>query len=159
MTTVSGNVLSVPHGIVVHGCNAKGVMGSGIARQIRDTYPDVYADYMRAHRADGLKVGSVVWSAPKANRPFWVANAITQEAYGRDPRVRYVSYEGVRSCFADIAQKARAQNLEVHYPQIGAGLGNGEWGTLSSIISEQLGDIPHTLWLYEPTAQSRPPRR
>lgn len=31
----TGNILDVREGIIVHGCNLKGVMGSGLALQIK----------------------------------------------------------------------------------------------------------------------------
>ena len=34
-----GDILSVANGIIVHQVNAQGVMGSGLAKQIREKYP------------------------------------------------------------------------------------------------------------------------
>ena len=40
-----GDICSVNSGIIVHGCNAQGVMGSGVAKAIRLKYPQVFEDY------------------------------------------------------------------------------------------------------------------
>ncbi len=36
---VSGDIRCVSSGIIVHGCNAQGVMGSGVALALRTTWP------------------------------------------------------------------------------------------------------------------------
>ena len=37
---------SVEHGLIVHGCNALGVMGSGFAKLVRDKCSVAYQAYM-----------------------------------------------------------------------------------------------------------------
>lgn len=34
-----GNLLDITSGVIVHGCNMRGVMGSGVALAIRNKYP------------------------------------------------------------------------------------------------------------------------
>ena len=152
----TGNILSVDLGIVVQGCNAQGVMGSGLALQIKKAYPDVFLDYKNKQKASGLRLGEVVFSPPSGPRRFWVANAITQKFYGRDPLIRYVDYDAVRSSFKEIADLAQKEGIPVHYPQIGAGLGNGDWGVLSKIIEEELKDVENVFWMFpQPSAPQK----
>jgi O-acetyl-ADP-ribose deacetylase (regulator of RNase III) len=156
-----GNLLSVKEGLILHGCNAQGVMGSGVAKAIRDTYPQAYADYRAKYEAQGnrLGLGQIVWTRISMNPKLAIGNAVTQEFYGRDPKVRYVDYEAVRTVFNKAGILARREGLSVHYPQIGAGLGNGDWGVISAIIHEELAGVPHTLWLLEAPAAKPLPRR
>ena len=46
---VNGNILTFPERdedtIICHQVNCKGVMGAGLAKQIRDKWPDVYDRY------------------------------------------------------------------------------------------------------------------
>ena len=151
MKEAIGNLLSVKEGIIVHGCNAQGVMGSGVAAAVRAAYPGAYEVYRAAHQrrrqaGQSLEMGSVVWFTASRSPKLAIANAITQEFFGRDPAVRYVDYDAVRMAFRRVAAVAREHGLAVHYPQIGAGLGNGDWSILSGIIATELGDVPHTLW-------------
>lgn len=146
-----GNVLNISQGIVVHGCNAQGQMNSGIAGEIHQRFLSVYEDYHRCYTQGALVLGSVIYSPPntKENRGFWVANGITQEFYGRDPHVRYVDYVAIRHVFKNVYEHAKKMNLDVNFPKIGAGLANGSWDVISQIISQELKDVPHTLWLHE----------
>lgn len=144
----TGDVLGVPSGIVVHGCNAQGVMGSGIAVQIKQKYPEVFEAYKRWQKERGLHLGDVVFCPPTPSRPFWLANAITQEFYGRDGRV-YVDYDAVKTCFDKVSKLASTHGLSVHYPKIGAGLGGGDWDKIREIISSSLDGLEHSVWLLE----------
>ncbi len=152
MAHQSGNLLSVTEGIIVHGCNAQGVMGSGVAAAVREQYPGAYeayrALYEKAKQA-GLKdlpLGRIAWFRVSESPKLAIANAITQRFYGRDSSVRYVSYEAIEEAFGRIAKVAREHDLQVHYPLIGAGLANGDWNTIADIIDRQLAGVRHTLW-------------
>ena len=147
-----GNLMNVKEGILVHGCNAQGVMGSGVAALIREAYPgayDVYKaayDKRKAETGKTLQLGRVIWHTVSKEPKFAIANAITQEFYGRDPNVVYVSYPAVETAFKKIGEIAREHGLQVHYPLIGAGLANGNWATIAEIIDTQLEGVEHTVW-------------
>ncbi len=151
MKIENGNVLNISQGIVVHGCNAQGQMNSGIAGEIHQRFPSVYEDYHNRYTEGPMVLGEVIYSCPngKESRGFWVANGITQEFYGRDSNVRYVDYAAIRQVFRSVYEHAKKMNLDVHFPKIGAGLANGEWDVISQIITEELKDVSHTLWIYE----------
>lgn len=148
-----GNLLAVREGIIVHGCNAQGVMGSGVAAAVRETYPGAYDAYRAAYdqtrQAGGksLQLGRVVWYTVSKEPPkLAIANAITQEFFGSTPGHRYVSYDAVRDAFRRIAAVAREHQLPVHYPLIGAGLAQGDWSVIADIIDTELEGIEHTVW-------------
>lgn len=151
-------MLQMERGILVHGCNAQGVMGSGIAAQIRFRYPSVFEDYHGVYEKEGLKVGDVVFTEIDPAMGFYVANAITQEYYGGDGK-KYVSYRGVYEAFKKIFVEARDRGIDVHYPQVGAGLAGGDWATIQSCIDAAFNEtmkgadwsrLPErTLWIFE----------
>ena len=43
---IEGNILNAEEDIICHQVNCRGKMGSGLAKQIRDKYPDVYKEYV-----------------------------------------------------------------------------------------------------------------
>lgn len=143
----TGNLLDAAEQIIIHGCNAQGVMGSGVAKAIRDHYPKAYEDY-RAHFLDqGLKLGEVVWS--DCNRHM-VGNAITQEFYGRDESIRYCSYEAIARCIEAVNQIAAASGvMAVGLPLIGAGFANGSWRIISRIIEVEAREFQPVVYLID----------
>lgn len=146
ISTVKGNIFTYlkPGDAMVHGCNAQGVMGSGVALSVKTLYPGAYAAYRKAEETQGLFMGTVV-PYFDTNDKIWVLNAITQEYFGRDPNVRYVSYDAMEDAFRVIRRLAFNTNIErILFPLIGAGLGNGTWSVIEEIIRSSFegSDIP-----------------
>ena len=150
MEVIKGNVFDsflYPNSCVVHGCNAQGVMGSGVARIVRNDFPAAYYEYVRKHEETGLALGEIIPVSVLPGR--YVINAITQEFYGGPP-TRYVDYDAVRTAFRAVRAFAAQTNLEtINYPMIGAGLGGGDWGTIAAIIDEELEGCKHFVWTPE----------
>lgn len=150
---VNGNIFSIRSGIMVHGCNSHGVMGSGFAASVKKLYPGAFKAYRAAFEARGLTVGEVIdYAVPNGKGPpnLVIANAITQKDFGRDPDIVYLSYPGLEQCFERVAAMSKALDLPVHFPLIGCGLANGKWPAVSEIIERVLGPkVEKTLWLYE----------
>ncbi len=141
---------SVEHGLIVHGCNAQGVMGSGFAALVRSKYPAAYQTYM--NQADtGYILGEVIPAIVEPN--LVIVNAITQEFYGTD-RV-HVDYDAVAQAMKGVEHLAKSQLIEssdVHFPLIGGGLAGGDPFKLVELFGDCWGgsDINAKLWLYTP---------
>lgn len=149
-----GNLFNVKAGHIVHGCNAQGVMGSGVALGVKNLYPHVYQDYRDRYEAGELLLGSAYPVLVTPELKIW--NAVTQNLYGVGPR--QTSYDAVQTCFQQIndymaaghESMADLQPNEVHIPLIGAARGGGNWEIIREII-EQTMEYPVTLWLPDNT--------
>lgn len=167
MKKVKGDLLSLQEGILVHGCNALGVMGAGVALLIRNKYPDVFRTYSDYHAEAGLRLGEIITvgssKAPIMTQPLAygqvhslsaqlperliVVNAITQESVARAAGELVVSYDSIFACFAQVRLLARTTGLGVHFPLIGCGLAGGDWEVVEPLIEAALGpDVEATLW-------------
>lgn len=157
-----GDLLAIDRGIIIHGCNCQGVMGSGVAEAVRRKYPTVYDAYIALHKRWGLKLGTSQFCvSPFDSEEDWakqqsdatcaglpqgvvVVNAMTQYRYGTDRR--HVDYDAVSAVFARIALLARASRLPVYFPLIGCGLAGGDWEEVAPRIEAALGqNIDRTL--------------
>lgn len=144
-----GNLLDVTKGHIVHGCNAQGVMGSGVAAAIKDKYPAVFEGYRQQYEELGLVLGDARGFVVGDGLVVW--NAITQQNYGNPEDKRHVSYDAIAECFEIINRDAavieKMLNVEphIHIPLIGAGLGGGKWEIIEKIIEETV-TIPVTVW-------------
>jgi len=88
--------------LFLHGCNAQGVMGAGVAKFVRQRWPEVYRPYRRlCEDADdkSLLVGhpQFIEVSPKLT----VVNGITQEFYGRGSD-RWASSEAIAGVLSDL---------------------------------------------------------
>ena len=143
----TGDMFAGPHRTIIHGCNAQGRMGSGVAKIVREQFPEAYAAYIAAYKSAGrLDLGAVIWAESNG---CLIGNAITQDHYGNDG-LRYVDYEAVRDAMKVVnARFAPAggavltdiydvvTDVHVAMPLIGAGLGGGHWPTIAAIIEAE----------------------
>lgn len=138
------SILDADESYIVHGCNAQGRMGSGVARVLFERYPNVRENYLAAYQRSRLLglpfLGTIELCE---NTPHIVINAITQEYFGYDGKL-YASYEAIEKCMVEINHLA-AGTADTTYPDlppfdavamplIGAGLAGGSWATISEII-------------------------
>lgn len=138
--------------ILVHGCNAQGVMGSGVAALVKKLYPFAFDAYRAEHNDFGLVLGDVVFASTPAgdddNCSVTVANAITQQNYGRDGKL-YVSYDAVVESMLKVAAVAKTRNVPVIFPMIGGGLGGGDIKRLTAIFQAAFHDVDATLYVQD----------
>lgn len=132
--------------VLVHGSNCFH-MNSGIAKEIRNTFPEAYQSFLKTPKGDKTKLGKIDCVTVERNgKPVTIVNAFVQYTWGRDPDVLYVDYEKIRSCFEAVS-KQFDRNVKIGIPRIGSGLGNGCWVTISNIINQQMGN--HNLVLVD----------
>lgn len=153
-TVKKGNLFdNVVDGFIVHGCNAQGVMGSGVAAVIRKQYPIAYQTYLR--QAPNYILGEVIPAIVDTN--LVIVNAITQEYYGTD-RV-HADYDAIEQAFRGVKHLAQSEMIEstdIHFPMIGGGLAGGDLHTIMTIMDRQFANPSEgndgyagegTLWL------------
>lgn len=146
---INNDIFSTTIECIIHGCNAQGVMGAGIAKQIKLRYPEVFKKYREYYETYGLNVGDIVYT--ETNSGKFIVNAITQENYGNDPTKRYVSYDAVDDIMKELdsaLSNAYPKITQVAMPMIGSGLANGSWNVIESIIETRLRNVkPVVYWV------------
>jgi len=137
-----GNLFDTDIKLIVHGCNAHGVMGSGVAKIVRDDYPEAYEEYKARHQRElnnggyALDMGSVIFV--ESNDKV-IGNAVTQYNYGGKEGVRYVDYEAISDAIHTIIDWCLLNgHTQFAMPKIGAGLGGGNWDIIEMIIADDL---------------------
>ncbi|MEN7550935.1 macro domain-containing protein [Rapidithrix thailandica] len=128
--------------VIVHGANCFCTMGSGIARQIRQTFPEAFEVDQQTTKGDRDKLGTLTFT--QNTHPI-VVNAYTQYRYGRDKM--HCDYEAVKSCMQALKQQFSGKKIGM--PLIGAGLAGGDWEIIFSIIQEELADEDVTIVKWE----------
>lgn len=124
-----GNLLDVTEGIILHGCNAQRVMGSGVALAVKQKYPEAFRAYIEG--SQHLGVCTKEWVGDE----LLIINGITQAFYGRDGK-RYVNYSAICDVFKESIVTAHAYDYALHFPKIGAGLGGGDWEIIQELIND-----------------------
>lgn len=135
---INGDLLkATDRDIILHQVNCKGVMGGGIAKQIRQQHPNLYWRYYIHCKQNTHLLGTVLYyRLPQ----YIIANCFGQDDYGRTKQ--YTDYEALQKCFIEIgvlADKYREQgnDLKIGIPyKIGCGLGGGDWDIVYKMICE-----------------------
>ena len=128
--------------LIVHGCNCQCAMGKGIAKSIKEKFPEAFAADKRTAYGDRAKLGTI--SSAEIEREgvrFTVVNAYTQ-FHWKGPEGK-ADYDAIRGAMRQIKQQFSGQ--KIGYPLIGAGLAGGDWKVIAGIIDEELAGEDHTL--------------
>lgn len=132
---------------IVQQVNCKGVMGAGLAKQIRARWPGIYAPYVEICRNKGTQaMGTMFPYATPDNGPT-ICNCFAQDGYGRDRQ--YTSYEHLRESLRQVKEYASVPKyfLGTRIPEsigiphgLGCGLAGGDWSVVYGIINEVFYD-------------------
>lgn len=143
---VKGNLLDSDCDYICHQVNCKGVMRSGIAKQIRERFPEVYEEYKKLCESYECGPHYLLGSIQFVDR-FGVINMFSQELYGYDGQ-RYTSYDAFAKCLHAIRARVLIGS-KIGFPKnIGCGLGGGNWKIISALIEEILGK-DYDVYIYE----------
>lgn len=112
-------------------------MGGGLAKQIKDVYPNVYYTYKRKCNDIARGIGGLgdVLYTPVPEGKFIIANIFGQDGYGRDKC--YTDYDALRKAFTPISLEFPYRTVRIPY-KLGCGLAGGDWVVVWHIISKTL---------------------
>lgn len=144
-----GDLLSSDCTVICHQVNCQGVMGSGIAKTIRNKYPMVYQRFVSRHQQQGSRLGDIdIIYQEDQSRKFYIVNLYSQDKYL--PRnVCHTDYDAFRECLrklkAEITDYAEhctpKMKFKIGFPDhIGCGLAGGDWNVVLQIIKDELAD-------------------
>ena len=133
---IKGDLLTTDASVIVHGCNCQGVMGSGVAKQIKEKYPVVYERYMMVYKKYPDLLGKI--QIVNISENLKIVNCFTQEFYGKDG-TRFIDYYAIQSCMRKLGHFCKVTNInKIAMPKIGCGLGGGNWNKVEDIIKHEL---------------------
>lgn len=148
-----GNVFDSDADIICHQVNCQGVMGSGVAKEVRERYPEVYAQYKylcdinKGYPAGLLGKAQIVSTDNVFSR--YIANCFGQDKYGYDG-AQYTSVGALMEALIYVAEQARQFNWKVAMPyKIGCVRGGADWDTVKKIIDVTFQGVDVELWKLE----------
>lgn len=136
--------------VLIHQCNAQGVMGSGIAKQVKEKLPRAYEEYRFQYEEEcrlflGDVVGVTGFKRPNQRKHGTVLNLIGQDKYA-DRTICNTNYAALAVALWNCGEWLEKDDV-VAMPKIGAGLGGGDWKIIEAIINSAFGD--REVFVYE----------
>lgn len=128
--------------VLLHVANCKGVMGSGIAKEIKDRVPAAFAAYKHHEQYKGLKLGSI----SSANGVY---NLHAQDNYGRGER--HLNYGALYEALVTAQSKFPAHwdsaPVVVGVPfKMGSDRAGGDWEVVKELVEWAMYPYPVTYY-------------
>jgi len=146
---VAGDLMEADEDIIAHQVNCMGVMGSGVAKCIRQSFPEAYTAYVEFvscflkenPRTELLGKCQTVLMDGKV-----VANLFGQLTYGRDGN-QYTKTMALYKSMKDLRDFAESYNLSVALPYlIGSDRGGADWTEVYKLIDKAFDGYNVTLY-------------
>jgi len=156
---IEGNILNAKEDIICHQVNCRGKMGSGLAKQIRDKYPNVYEEYIslinwakKEYKRGYSKKESLLGSIQFVNCSDGkvIANLFGQEGYGRDKQ--YTDYNALRKSLESLYETVTCDYNTLHCKSIaipynlGCSLAGGDWNIVYEMIKQVFYNYEVTIY-------------
>ena len=126
---VECDLLQAPASYIVHQVNCRGVMGAGLAKQIRIFNPklyEIYQSHCRNYKPTDLLGKSFIYNN--------IISVFGQLNYGRDKSVVYTDYTALSRAFQAI-HKRLPIDKSIAFPMfMSCGLANGKWHIVEDLI-------------------------
>ena len=145
----NSNLLDVQEGIICHQTNCIGVMGGGVALQIREKWPKVYKDYSdecAVFKEDPKRLlGHVQDVLVKEN--LVVANCYGQVFPGHGLMTDYKAWDTILDKLKDLSSFF---SLDLHFPwMVGCGLAGGDWAIMRKKIEDAFSSSSHHVYIHK----------
>ena len=149
ITIKEANLLDATENVLIHQVNCQGVMGSGVAKAIRDRWPIVYKEYRDLSCPEEM-LGRVQFV--EIGQGKWVANLFSQFDYIRNYKTastvaQNTNYGAMELGFSYIAKLCKKVGYSVAMPYgIGCARGGGDWAIVLDMIERCFQDIEVVLY-------------
>ena len=166
ITEIRGNILTTTAPVIAHQVNCVGVMGAGLALQIKKRYPDVFKPYKdfcntcsylgflyqktkEKPTVENFGILGCALVVPVHDGKY-IANLFGQYSYGRDEETVYTDYKAVESALMSLRIQCEHINAKtIAFPYgMGAGLAKGDWNVILGLITKtfMVSDFNIEIW-------------
>lgn len=151
MEIVSGNLFDATCDVIVHQTNCIGLMGSGIAKEVRSRFPNVYEEYKALCDQHKKNPQELLGQIQTFNvGPYYLVNLFGQCGINKEWYLggKVTDYEALRRGFKALREFMDANGLtSLGIPYLfGCARGGGKWNEVTDIIISQMGGIKITAY-------------
>ena len=164
MKYINGNIFESDADAILHQVNCKGVMGSGVAKQVKERYPVVYQrykaccdDYGKEQLMYGHKKSLLLGQIQICYKQDYlvddqnidtqvIVNLFAQEGFGKGRRL--TDYAALRKCLEKVNNVFKGKKVAVPY-LMSCRRGGGDWNIVSKMLEDILTDCDVTVYDYD----------
>ena len=138
--------------VIIQQCNCFNTQGSGLAKNIRQEYPEVYSVDAATIKGDRSKLGTfthAVINRENISPVGYIINLYGQYRYGKGLQTDYDAQRtGFKSIVEFLNNHGSVDTIKIGLPLIGCGLAGGDWSIVKQIIQEELVDKGFNVSVY-----------
>lgn len=148
---IKGNLFDTDAPIIMHQVNCKGVMGSGVAKQVKERFPKAYRDYKKI--VDDKEMVLLGYTQTVFNNEKCIVNLFGQDGYGRDrqhtdlKKLRQ-SLNALEYLLRLVAPYSGAKQIAMPY-KMGSDRGGADWKLVLEMIEEVFEYWSGDILIYE----------
>lgn len=141
MSFQTGNLLTSDVEALVNTVNCVGIMGKGIALQMKQAFPEMYKKYSKACENGEIKIGSVfTYHTGLLYNPRYIINLPTKKHWKGKSKIEYVN-SGLDALINEI-KKLNIKSIAI--PPLGCGNGGLDWSEVRPLIEKKLSGLNDT---------------
>lgn len=144
---IEGNLFDSKANIIAHQVNCKGVMGAGVARQVKEKYSKVFIQYQNLCIANPIRNLLGLAQLCVVSKDKVIANLFAQESYGYDGR-QYTDLSALYTALSGLKKYAEFHDYSIAIPyKIGCVRGGANWeNEVFPMIEIIFKDLDIELW-------------
>lgn len=144
VTIKSKNLFDTDCNVLVNTVNCVGVMGAGIALEVKNRHPEVFNEYKRMCDEKIIKPGVLTIQSVHGFSYQFILNFPTKRHWRDDSLIEDIDL-GVKNLYEYLL----GTDCSIAIPKLGCGNGGLNWMTVKPIISRYLYDLPNLIKIYE----------
>lgn len=134
-TETTGDLFALGLPAIAHGCNTRGSMAGGIAREVKRRWPECFEAYATRCRNGEFTLGGLhAWEG----EDLVIYNLATQLEPGADARLGAIR-DSITLALADAERRGIAR---LGVPHLGAGIGGLDWAAVREVLREAARTSP-----------------
>lgn len=149
MKIINGDIFTSNANMILHQVNCFGVMGSGVAKQVKEKYPEVYEKYRQMCELNRDNLTALMGYAHicRTNTGRYIGNLFGQFDFGSNKNKVYTDYDALRKCLKTIKVFSKTNHVKIAIPyNMGCTRGGGDWDIVYSIIETELSGCDVEIW-------------
>lgn len=143
VSIVEKDMTKIKQGVLLHGCNTKGVMGIGRSQVFRAAFPSIYQPYKSyCHIANkmGRNILGRVIETQIEDLDLYVLTGLIENNYGVDGK-EYADIDAVAKVIDHAAKFASFLQIPLYMTQIGCGYGGLKWERVLPFVEKAAEDF------------------
>lgn len=137
---VNCNLFDSGADVICHQVSCKGVMNSGVSKQVRDRYPDVFEVYKKTcdemNNKHAILLGNILDVPVSDNgKNFIICNLFGQDNYGSG--FCFTDYKSLIACLEKVKDTHKGKSVALPY-RMACSIAGGDWRVVEEIILDVL---------------------